>query len=260
MPIFQTIESKDNKLIKQVVKLAKDKNERLIQKQAIIYGEHLIVESLRYNKLDSIFLTEESLEKYTNIIENHEVKVYVVDEVILNKINILDSLIDAVGIINNNTENQINYNIDSLILENIQDPGNLGTILRGANASGIKQIILSPKSVDVYNPKVLRASQGIQFGLDIFCDIDLNDFIKQYQGNLLALTPSGNTSLYECNLLKTTGFIMGNEGNGISNELLNLIKDHIQIPMVGNTESLNLAMAATVAIFELSRQRIKSHG
>lgn len=260
MPIFQTIESKDNKIIKQVAKLVKDRNERLLRKQAVIYGEHLIIESLHYNKLDSIFIVEESVKKYESILKNADVKVFIINDVILKKINILDSFIDAIGVINNYEKNQINYNIDTLILENIQDPGNLGTILRGANAAGIKQIVISPKSVDVYNPKVLRASQGIQFGLNIFYDVNLNDFIQHYQGSLLALTPNGNKSIYKCDLLKTTGFIMGNEGNGISYELLEVIKEHVQIPMVGNTESLNLAMAATIAIFELSRQRIQAHG
>lgn len=256
MPVFQTIESKDNKLIKNILKLAKDKTERLEQQEAVIYGEHLIIEALRFNKLKSIFITDDFLDKYREIIQDNDVNIYLVPNFVLDKINILESSINVVGVIDITSEININNDDDCLVLENIQDPGNLGTILRGANAAGIKQIILSKGSVDLYNPKVLRASQGLQFGLNVFTNIDLDDFINNYSGNLLALTPNGSISIYDCDLLHKTAFVMGNEGNGISLELLHKINTHVKIPMTGNTESLNLAMAATIAIFELSRQRI----
>lgn len=178
----------------------------------------------------------------------------------MGKINILDSVVDCAGIIR--TEYKGGHNLladslqDYLILENIQDPGNLGTIMRAAAASGLANLVLSPNSVDIYNPKVLRSSQGIQFGLNIITDTNINEFLAGYDGQILAMLPVGSSSLYAYDLTIPTAFVLGNEGNGLSTALKNSISNHVAIPMLGSAESLNLAMAATVAVFEMSRQKL----
>jgi TrmH family RNA methyltransferase len=92
--------------------------------------------------------------------------------------------------------------------------------------------------------------------LNIYQNYDIFEFIRQYSGQIYALTPHASDSIYEQDLTQNCALVLGNEGNGISSELLSSIKQHLTIPMPGRAESLNLAMAATVAIFELSRQRI----
>ena len=251
---ISTIESKENSVIKHVVKLAQNRRYREQNNQAIAYGEHLLIEVLRYNLVDKIFVLADSFDKYQKYFTDYQ-EVYLLNSELITKINLLDSPVDIVAIINIAETPAIDFNADSLILENIQDAGNLGTILRVAKASGISQVLLSQNSVDIYNPKVLRASQGIQLGLAVICNCNLLELLPRLNLQILALTPYATNSLYACDLIKKTAFVLGNEGSGISQQLLSIIDKKIIIPMLGDTESINLAMAATVAAFELSRQR-----
>jgi TrmH family RNA methyltransferase len=206
-----------------------------------------------------VLILEDAVTKYQDLINSltNPQAIKLVPIEIMRKLNILDSLSEIVAVIKiKPTLAEPSLTQDSLVLENIQDPGNLGTILRAAYASGITQIVLSPKSVDVYNPKVLRASQGIQFGLQIYTEIELGQWLDKYRGQVLAMVPQANLNLYQQDLLLTTALVLGNEGNGLSRELLAQLKTQISIPMLGGAESLNLAMAATIGLFEMSRQRV----
>lgn len=258
---FNHIVSKENPLVKRVVRLAREGKFRQSELQTVVYGEHLLLEALKYDLVEQVIISEDALTKYQNLINlliNPLAMIRLASTDVMQKINVLDSVVDIVAIIKtvpvvlDADHNQQ----DSLVLENIQDPGNLGTILRAAYASGIRQVILSPNSVDIYNPKVLRASQGIQFGLKVYTGVDLTNWLGDYAGQILAMVPSASLSLYEQDLTEITAFVLGNEGSGLSREILAQIKTHISIPMLGNTESLNLAMAATIGVFEMSRQRI----
>jgi TrmH family RNA methyltransferase len=200
------------------------------------------------------------MDKYKAILDSliPSVRVYTANVQIINKMNILDSATDIVGIIKTNIGIDVNYTdiSDCILLENVQDPGNLGAILRVAMASGIKNVGLIGNCVDVYNPKVLRASQGLQFGLHIYESINFAEFLRQYTGNIIATTPNTNKLLYDINLKLKTAFIFGNEGNGLSLNLLNQIAIKVKIPMLEGVDSLNIAMATTVCAFELVRQRM----
>ena len=175
----------------------------------------------------------------------------------MHKLNILDSEIDLVGVIAcaNNSLTTSSYNEDCILLHGIQNPGNLGGIFRVAKAAGINNVLVSSNSVDVYNPKVLRASQGAIFGLNIFTNIDVLDFIDKYNYEIAATTPVAHKSLYDTNLIQPIAWIFGNEGSGLGGDLLNKVKTSIAIPMYNDTESLNVVMAATVCLFEQMRQR-----
>jgi TrmH family RNA methyltransferase len=249
------IESKDNLLIKKIVKLAKDSSYRNELGLAVIYGNHLVMEAIKYNILDSLVVLESSINKYREIFD----KIHTTTPNILDKINLLDSDTDIVGVIKIASSKKVPKlyaDKDYILLENVQDPGNLGTIMRVAKASGINSICLSKKCVDVYNPKVLRASQGLQFGLDIFTNTDFIDFIKHYSGTIIATTPHTTQSVYSLDLTKPIAWVFGNEGIGISSEILDKINIQAKIPMNGDVESLNIAMAATICVFEMARQRL----
>lgn len=258
MSLHSKIVSKDNSLIKQVVRLSSDSKFRQQEQLAVVYGEHLVEEAISSELLDKIFIQEEYYERYEQLLNRcKNIAVYLVNDEVMSKLNVLDSTVNIVATIKIkpvSINKQIN---DVLILENIQDPGNLGTILRAARASGIDDVVISKNSVDIYNPKVLRASQGIQFNLKIINNANLIEFLSEYDGDVFALTPHADASLYEQDLTKPCAFVLGNEGNGLSAEILEYIQHHIRIPMMGSAESLNLAMAATVAMFEMSRQRLK---
>lgn len=255
---YKKIESRDNQLVKRVVRLARERKYRQTEKQAVIYGEHLVNEALQYGLLSELILLESALDNYPQFSELPLSQIHLVDELVMKKMNLLDSSVDMVGVISlpEQPASQAEFSGDWVVIENIQDPGNLGTILRATKASGIKQVFLSSASVDIYNPKVLRASQGIQFGLTIISDGAIEDFLKTYTGNILAFTPHGDNSLYQQNLATESALIFGNEGAGLSSAILNKCANQVTIPMRGSAESLNLAMAVTIAVFEMSRQRI----
>ena len=142
-----------------------------------------------------------------------------------------------------------------LLLEDIQDPGNLGSVLRSASAAGCDAVFLSNGCADVWSPKVLRAAMGGHFGLPIHESADLLAVAAAFRGRVIAATLHGKTPLFDCDLRGDILFAVGNEGAGLSGDLLSLCGDQAYIPMAGGMESLNAAAAAAVCLFEAVRQR-----
>jgi TrmH family RNA methyltransferase len=148
---------------------------------------------------------------------------------------------------------------DSLIVvaDGVQDPGNLGTIIRSADAVGASGVVLGKGTVDLYNPKTVRSTMGSLFHVTVV-EADLLPLLAEAKSRGVRLV---NTSLqakqscYEADFTGPTWFVLGNEGKGVSPEVAAQIDDHVIIPMKGQAESLNVAMAATVLLFEAMRQR-----
>ena len=146
---------------------------------------------------------------------------------------------------------------DTLLLDGVQDPGNVGTILRTAAAAGVKDVYLSAGAASVWSPKALRAGMGAQFGLTVFEDVDLASVIKDSTVPVYATSLEGSSSLYGKDLSGAGAWLFGNEGAGVSPELLRLCQDNlILIPQTPGVESLNVAAAAAVCLFEQRRQRL----
>ena len=143
----------------------------------------------------------------------------------------------------------------ALLLEDIQDPGNLGSMLRSAAAAGCDAAFLSVGCPDAWSPKVLRAAMGGHFALHIYEQQDLPDVAQSFPGTLWATSLHATRSLYDCDLRGKVAFLIGNEGAGLSAELLSLATQQISIPMSGKIESLNAAAAAAICLFEAVRQR-----
>jgi TrmH family RNA methyltransferase len=141
-----------------------------------------------------------------------------------------------------------------VMLEDIQDPGNLGSILRSTAAAGVREIYLSRHSVHAWSPRVLRAGMGAHFLLDIHEDIDLVALVSRCGGRVVAACGRTQPSIYNVDLTGTVALLFGNEGSGLSAALRR--KAHVQagIPMPGGVESLNVAAAAAVCLFERVRQ------
>lgn len=252
------ITSVSNNKIKQIVKLAHSRAYRYELGLAVIYGRHLIEESIKYDLLDSVFISQAKNEDYADILQNiSDNNIYSVNDDVLSKINISDSATDIIGLIRikSGKISDAVYENDCVILDNIQDPGNLGTILRSCAACGINNIILSKSCVDQYNIKVLRASQGIQFELNIIISADIAKFIDSYKYEVIATMPNAKESIYTHELYRPCAWLFGNEGNGISSPLLSCVTHQLSIPMPGIAESLNVAMASTICLFEMLRQR-----
>jgi TrmH family RNA methyltransferase len=143
----------------------------------------------------------------------------------------------------------------ALLLEDIQDPGNLGSMLRSAAAAGCEEVFLSPGCADAWSPKVLRAAMGGHFALRIYEQQDLPGVAKALSGQLLAASLHASLSLYDCDLHGNVAFMVGNEGAGLSESMLQLATQQITIPMHNNVESLNAAAATAICLFEAVRQR-----
>jgi TrmH family RNA methyltransferase len=143
----------------------------------------------------------------------------------------------------------------ALMLEDIQDPGNLGSMLRTALGAGVEAVYLSKGCTDAWSPKALRGGQGAQFLLPIVEGVDIVEAMQNFAGNTYATTMHGE-SLYEQDLSQSTAFIIGNEGAGLSDKVIQAASHQISIPMHQSLESLNAAAAAAVCLFECRRQII----
>jgi TrmH family RNA methyltransferase len=145
-----------------------------------------------------------------------------------------------------------------LLLEDVQDPGNVGSMLRSAAAAGVAQVLLSRGCAFAWSPKVLRAAQGAHFHVELHEDVDLLDWSARFVatgGSLVATVASGGVSLYDAALGGRVALAVGNEGAGLSPALVSMASQRVTIPMPGGTDSLNAAAAAAVCLFECVRQR-----
>lgn len=142
----------------------------------------------------------------------------------------------------------------SVWLEDIQDPGNLGSILRSAAAAAIPTVCLSAHSVHAWSPRVLRAGMGAHFAITIFEGVDLRQMATRYSGRLVAAAAGRGIAVYDARLSGDVALVFGNEGAGLTPELSALAHETVFIPMPGRTESLNIGAAAAVCLFERVRQ------
>lgn len=141
-----------------------------------------------------------------------------------------------------------------VLLEDIQDPGNLGSTLRTAAAAGVRHVLLSRHSVHAWSPRVLRAGMGAHFMLEIHEQADLLAIASAFKGKVVAASRGAPRSLYGCDLTGRVALVFGNEGSGLSRALRAAAHDEVSIPMPGGVESLNVAAAVAVCLFERVRQ------
>ena len=152
----------------------------------------------------------------------------------------------------------IGYRGMTLLLDGIQDPGNLGTIFRTAEGAGVDGIIMSSDTVDIYNPKTVRSTMGSLYRMPFFYEKDLKgvvERIKEKKVSVYAAHLKGKHAYYLEDYRRGCAFLIGNEGNGLTDELAALADTYIRIPMEGQVESLNAAIAAAVLMYEVKRQR-----
>lgn len=234
------IQSVNNKTIKDLVKL-KNKKTRDEKGLFLVDGYHMVEEALKANLCDLIITTDESRENEENVL--------VVSKPVMEKLSYTKTPQPVMAVCHKK-ENVIKHFDRILILDGVQDPGNLGTILRSALAFGFKQIVLSNDSVDLYNDKALRSTQGAVFHLDIVRD-DLNKVIPELkkQGvHIIATSLHNASSIEDIQSRDKMAFIMGNEGNGVREETINMSDESLYIP-IETMESLNVGVAAGIVMY-----------
>lgn len=261
---MQTISSKDNEFIKHVKKL-KDKKYRDINNEYIVEGIKLVTEAIQENATIKQIIICEECTKGDAIPKNimYEIArfecIYVTEKV-FNHITEVQNPQGILAIIEKQSnEKEINYEEDIIVaLDDIQDPGNLGTILRTVDSIGLKQILVSKGTADSFNPKVVRSTMGAIFRVKVIECEDLQATLKEakkHKFKIVVTSLQTNKSLYDVEFKKKV-IVIGNEANGVSEKIQNIADEKIKIPMLGKTESLNASVATGVVLYEYVRQKI----
>lgn len=210
---------------------------------------------VEYLVITGSLANDEKVKKIMSEVAKRKISVYVIKDKEYEKITFLDTA-PGVMCIAKMLENGVKINESYLILDQIKDPGNLGTILRTADWFGLNNIILSNDSVDVYNPKVIQATMGSMFRLNIAIDQNVEEFTKELlekNYTVIATSLEGQESLPIIND-KKYAVIIGNESNGVSDQLLKLATDKYKIKNIGKAESLNVAVATGIVLYELNKK------
>lgn len=237
--------STDNKKIKELKKL-NIKKYRDQSNSFLVEGEHLVLEAYKKGLLEELFLEE-------NTKLDLDVKTSYLSRNVIKFISELDNPSNIIGLCKKVEEKEIGNKV--LVLDDIQDPGNFGTIIRSAVAFNIDTIVVSNNTVDLYNSKVIRASQGMLFNINIIRR-DLNVFVPELKKEgyqIYATKVNGGKSLKTIEKIEKFAIIMGNEGAGVSDNLMNLADEYLYIDMNSNCESLNVAVATSIILYELDK-------
>ena len=237
------ITSLDNKKVKEVVKL-QSKKYRDLTNCFVVETEHLVDEAIKRGIVKELFVVGDDSLNDVN---------YVSEEV-MKKMSSMESPSRVLAVCNKNSSNEI-IGDKILLLDGIQDPGNLGTIIRSSVAFGVTTIILSKDTVDLYNPKVIRASEGMFCHINIIT-MDLEEAIESIKNSNISVYGTNVVNGYDVSTISdksSYALVMGNEGNGVKANIQELCDKNLYIPMKDNCESLNVGVACSILLYELGR-------
>ena len=250
------IKSSENSTFKVVRKIFTNKAFRKQISQTLLDGPHLIKTYIESGGTILELIKDVSIEsdEINLIIQNNpNVKIHIIQHSLFVKISDLSSVTGLIALINIPSSNFIKPHGLSLLLDRIQDPGNLGGIIRTAAAVGVNSVFLSKECNDIWSPKTLRGSQGAHFFLTCYEQQNLEHLIELFEFPVYALNMKGE-SLYKEDLPKNVAIILGSEGQGVSRNLLDKSTKKITIPMTQAIESLNVGAAASIVMYEYYRQ------
>ncbi len=258
---MKLIQSRDNPFFKELVKLSGSARNRSRAGQTLLDGAHLLAAYLdaghrpRHILLNAAALQDGEIAGLRARI--NEVPVTQLDDKLYAQLSELKTPTGLLALIDlPQPDVSAATSRFALLLEDIQDPGNLGSMLRSAGAAGCDAVFLSPGCADAWSPKVLRAAMGGHFCLSIHEQQDLLKVAGGFSGMRLATSLQAGRSLYQCDLSGSVAFMIGNEGAGLSEALLALASHPVIISMPGRVESLNAAAATAICLFEAVRQRL----
>ena len=256
------ISSKDNEIVKEIRKL---KEKKYRKDKFIVEGIKMLEEAINENASIDLIIRREDINleldfsKFNSIVVTEKV------------FNTLTDVVSPQGILavinkknNDSVANKTNMSIDKttdyiLALDGIQDPGNLGTIIRTADSANLKQIIVSKNTVDAYSPKVIRSTMGAIYRVNIIEVENLEVTLKDLQKDgfkVVVTSLDTNNSIYDISYNKSI-VVIGNEANGVSKEVQELANERVKIPMLGKTESLNASVATGIMIYEYVRRNFQ---
>lgn len=261
---MQGITSKENEFVKHVKKL-KDKKYRDISDEYVIEGMKLVAEAIQEKASIKQIVLCDDCEKNAMIPKDlmYEIAknecIYVTEKVFkyLSEVQTPQGILAIIE--KNKKDGKIDYTQDVIVaLDDVQDPGNLGTILRTVDSAGLTQILVSKGTADAYNPKVVRSTMGAIFRVKIIECENLGQTlkeIKKHKFKIVASSLQTENAIYDINYHKKV-IIIGNEANGIEQEIQELADEKVKIPMLGKTESLNASIATGIILYEYVRQKL----
>lgn len=250
------ITSKTNDFIKYVKSLHLKKN-RDENNNFIVEGPKMVKEVISSDlKVKKVIICEEIFTMPVDV-RNNDVEFV--------SANVFEYISDTktpqgiMAIVEKRNNESVEYPDVIFALDNVQDPGNLGTIIRTLDCAGINTLLLSNGCADEYNPKVIRSTMGAIFRVNVFSDLELKselERLKKEGYNIVVTSLEGATNMFEHKFEGKNVVVIGNESNGVSREIQELANVRIKIPMLGQTESLNAGVAASLVAYEIMRKNI----
>lgn len=264
---MKRLTSRDNPTFKSLRLLLTDARKQRASGKAVLEGAHLIAAALDRGVLPELVVVSESAVGNVEVVallkRASEAETLCLSDALFRS---LSELASPVGILARiavppdparavSSAPTFVVTGDCLLLDAVQDAGNVGTLLRTAAAAGVRDVLLGPGCAGAWTPRVLRAAQGAHFALRLHEQADLAAFLKSYPGLTVATVAREGEPLYALDLCPPVAWLFGNEGQGLSPDLVALAKRRATIPLAAGSESLNVAAAAAVCLFEMRRQR-----
>ncbi|WP_394782355.1 TrmH family RNA methyltransferase [Undibacterium sp.] len=258
---MKSITSRDNPLYKELKHLASSSQARRKANRTLLDGVHLCEAFLQHGGVPQTCVVAESS------LAHHEVdpllahcaaggtQTICLPDALYNALSQVEHGVGLMFIIGTPIQ-ELPAVLDqsSVLLDNLQDPGNLGSILRSAAAAGIKNVFCSMGTVFSWSPKVMRSGMGAHFLLNIYENVDLESLLKTAKIPVLATSSHASETIYQVNLNRPVAWLFGHEGQGVADELMQLATNNVTIPQRGEIESLNVAASAAICFFEQVRQ------
>lgn len=257
---MKAIASRDNPAYKAMARLAASGSERRRRNASVLDGAHLLAAFLDSGrKPDAVMVSRAGLDdpEIARLVErSRPAPVTLLADALFDSLSTVDSPTGVLAAVTTPAGTEVPGDASLVLaLEDIQDPGNVGTLLRSAAAAGAGHVMLSARCAFAWSPKVLRAGMGAHFALNIVEGGDIAAFLARFRGTSIALAGNGERSLYDLDLRGPLALVVGNEGAGLTEAVLDAATVRARIPLAGPVESLNAGTAGSVALFEAVRQR-----
>ena len=263
---MELITSDKNPTVKLVNALINQSRQRKKHAQTVLEGSHLIDAALRSNTPLAQVLVAESAYNHPEVrqllsLMPAAMPITTLSDKLYRSISSLGNGIDIMAIINTpcpTLDDVKEINSDCLILNDVQDSGNVGTLLRTAAAVGISTVLCTRATAQTWSPKTLRAGMGAQFSLQIYEGVSIEDILAKVRVPLLATSSHTDTLIYQQDLTTAVAWVLGHEGQGVCDELMQTATP-IALPQPNGQESLNVAIAGALCLYETLRQRQYAH-
>jgi TrmH family RNA methyltransferase len=258
---MRRITSRNNPRFNEAARLVASARDRRKAGKCVLEGEHLVaVYAERCGPPETLIVTDDAIARpaVRALADRHADRTLIVPAALFGELATLPAGVGMLAVVTTPTAGSPDAAGFCLLLDDVQDPGNVGSMLRSAAASGVERVLLSKRCAFAWSPKVLRAGQGAHFCVAIHEDVDLPAWAEAYRdagGDVIASVATGGTSLHEAQLTRPVALVLGSEGAGLSPALVACATMRLTIPLSGGVESLNAAAAAAVLLFECVRQR-----